>query len=341
MGRLTVAAVGAAAVVLVLAAVARDRRDVEIADPGVTRTQKWLKPVGAAVTVDAARDDDVYLAAFLEHFSSLTPENEMKWERLQPRRGRFDFAAADALVELAEGNGIRVRGHPLVWDQQLPAWVRDGRWTPQELEAVLREHVGRVVGRYRGRVAVWDVVNEPFEDDGSWTPSVWHRVLGERYVDIAFEAARAADPAARLVLNEIGAEHEGPKSRALLRLALRLERRGVPIDAVGLQNHTTVTGYPRRDRLAEVMATLAGGGLDAEITEMDVAVGEGDDLAGQALAYAAAAGACAEAANCAGLTVWGVTDRHSWIGAGLRPLLFGADGRAKPAYAAVRSALGR
>lgn len=317
------------------------RRGGDVVDVGRVEPPAWAKPVGAAVAIGPARKDEDYVRAFLAHYTSLTPENAMKWEQIQPRRGRFAFAAADALVSFAERHGRRVRGHPLVWDQQLPDWVTSGDWDAAQLERVLREHVREVVGRYRGRVEVWDVVNEPFEDDGSWTPSVWYRVLGERYVEIAFRAAREADPDATLVLNEIAAELEGPKARALRRLAERLARRGVPIDGVGLQNHTTAHGFPDRERLAEVMDAYAGVDLDVEITEMDVALPPGGSLERQAQAYGDAAQACAEAENCRGLTVWGVTDEHSWIGADKRPLPLGEGGVPKPAFRALRRALAR
>lgn len=339
-GLTVVVAIGVAVAGVTLLARVREAREREPVTLPAAQTA-WARPLGAAVTLGPLRSDGAYRRALGETFSSLTPENEMKWERLEPRRGAYDFADADALVATAGRDGRRVRGHPLVWDQQLPAWLTARRWRAAELEAVVAAHVRRVVSRYRGRVAVWDVVNEPFEDDGSWTPSVFHRVLGERFVAVAFRAARRADPRARLFLNEIAAEHEGPKARALERLVVGLKRSGVPIDGVGLQNHTTDRGFPDRARLEEVMRRYARHGLDVEITEMDVALPAGAPPAAAVPAYRAAAEACASAANCAGLTVWGVTDRHSWLGAAKRPLLFDGGGRPKPAYGAVRAALGR
>jgi endo-1,4-beta-xylanase len=75
-------------------------------------------------------------------------------------------------------------------------------------------------------------------------------------------------------------------------------------------------------------------GLQVEITELDVQGAEPK-------AFAAAAGACAAAANCTGVTVWGVTDRWSWLGAENEPLPFDADGKAKPALAALTRPLAR
>jgi endo-1,4-beta-xylanase len=297
----------------------------------------YLKPLGAALSVDAAREDATYVERLVTTFTSVTPENAMKWEVVEPRDSDFEFSGADAVVDAARRSGKRVRGHPLVWDQQLPPWV--GR--SEDAERILRRHVSTLVERYRGRVAVWDVVNEPLEDDGSLTPTPFTKAMGERFIDTAFEAAHRADPRAKLFLNELAAEREGAKLDALVALAKRLRRRGVPIDGVGLQNHTTAADPPTRAQLAAAFARFAELGLEVEITEMDVVMGPAADPEAQAAAYGAAAEACAAAANCTGLTVWGVTDRWSWLGADKRPLPFDDDGNPKPAAAALRRALSR
>lgn len=286
----------------------------------------YAKHLGAALSLEPARRDDAYRDAFLRTFSSLTPENAMKWSIVHPRRGTWDFEEADALVEMAQRTKRRVRGHPLVWDQQLPEWAGEG-----DVAANLREHVRALASRYRGRIAQWDAVNEPLEDDGRLTRNVFQKALGERWIDLAFRTAREADPEARLFLNEIAAER-GDKFRALLALARRLQRRGVPIDGIGLQNHTTSDDFPSERVLRRDFAAIAELGLDVEITEMDV---EG----GSPRAFAAAARACAAAPNCTGVTVWGVTDRWSWIGAATTPLLFDDEGKPKPALRALRGPL--
>jgi endo-1,4-beta-xylanase len=299
------------------------------AEPPRTRV-----PFGAAVAAEPAREDSAYVEAFARTFSVLALENSTAWAVIQPREGEFDFAQTDALVDLAERTGKRVRGQ-LVWDQVLPTWLTDEERPAPELHALMTEHVRTIVERYRGRVHEWVVVNEPLDDGGSRLErSIWLRGLGERYIGDAFRAARAADPGAKLLLNEIAAER-GAKLDALIDLARRLERRGVPFDAVGLQNHTTARDFPSRTELAAAIERIAALGLDAQITEMDVVLGPTDDLARQARAYAAAAQACVSQRACRGFTVWGVTDTHSWKGADARALLFDAQGEAKPAAEAV------
>lgn len=304
---------------------------IPVDDDPIAR-EAYSKAVGAAVWSGHAREDDAYRRRLITHFTSVTPEDGMKWAIVNPQRGEYDFTEADAVVEFAEQTGKRIRGHPLVWDLQLPDWLEDGDFTPEDLEEILRRHVAELVGRYQGRIAEWDVVNEPLADDGSWEENIWYRALGEDYVRIAFEAAREADPEARLFINEIGAESRGPKSDAYLELAGRLRRDDVPIDGVGFQNHATGERYPSQARIERLFGAVRRMGLDVAITEMDVAnAGDGR----QASAYRAAATACAEARNCTGLTVWGVTDRWSWLGRDAEPLLFNGRGRPKPALDAL------
>ena len=306
-----------------------------VGEPPETRV-----PFGAAVAADPARGDDAYLKAFTRTFSVLALENSTAWAVIQPERGKFDFAQTDALVGLAERTGRRVRGQ-LVWDQVLPVWLTEGDFGPRELREVMVEHVRTIIERYRGRVHEWVVVNEPLDDEGeALEPSIWLRGLGEGYIADAFEAARAADPDATLILNEIAAERP-PKLDALVDLAGRLEKKGVPVDAVGLQNHTTARDFPSRAELEDAIARIAKLGLDAQITEMDVVLSGAGGEQRQARAYRAAAQACVSQERCTGFTVWGVTDPHSWKGEEARALLFDAEGEPKPAARAVLDVLRR
>src|ERR1043165_9565448 len=104
-------------------------------------------------------DGATFRSNFAREFSVLTPENDMKFERIHPGRDVYRFEPADSLVTFADANGMKVRGHNLVWDQQLSSWLTSGSWTPDEARTLLVEHVTKVVSHYRGRVLEWDVVN--------------------------------------------------------------------------------------------------------------------------------------------------------------------------------------
>ncbi len=237
-----------------------------------------------------------------------------------------------------------MRGHTLIWHVQNPAWL--GGLDARALRSALRAHVRAVVGRYRGRVADWDVVNEVVLDDGALRPEPFLDKLGARYIADAFTWAREADPDARLWINEIGAEGIGPKSDRLYALVRSLLADGAPLGGVGFQGHFSEQGVPATFRAN--LERFAALGLKVAITELDVALKLPEDdakRAHQARIYGDAAGACRAVPACAGVTVWGFTDRHSWIAAnqpgfGAATLLDG-DLRAKPAYTALGRGLAR
>jgi endo-1,4-beta-xylanase len=301
-------------------------------------------PVGAAVDAELLRTDEAYRRTLVREFSAITPENAMKWAPAHPAEDEWRFGPADRLVDFAEAHGMRVHGHTLVWHRQLPGWLtRD--LSRRAVAHRLTVHVETLVGRYRGRVAAWDVVNEAVSAAGTLRPTVFLRALGPGYVAEAFRLAHAADPGARLYYNDHGAEGRGWKADAVLALVRRLLDQGVPIHGVGLQMHLRATHPPRPDAIRANVARLAALGLEVRISEMDVRirrVRRPDPLAVQRRVYGDAIAACAGMPGFAGVTFWGVTDRHSWVHEEFgedAPLLFDRDYAPKPAYLGALAAL--
>lgn len=311
--------------------------------------------VGAAIDVDlsAGRRE---LAA--REFTSATVENSLKWQPLSPAPGVYDFSDADAAVQWAEAAGLRVRGHTLFWDRLngRPAWlpgeVAAAPDPAARLTQLMQAHVQTVVGRYAGRLAQWDVVNEPLATlGGDLDPAnFFFQVLGEPYLDLAFRSAHAADPQAKLFLNETLTEFFPAKFDGLLGLVERMLARGVPIHGVGLQGHFLLVP-PNRLVLQTQLERIAALGLLVELTEVDIPISlfanRPDPLAAQAQAYADLFAACLPVPACTGVTLWGVDDGDTWLdsffltarNAPNRPLLFDAAGMPKPAYDAVVAAL--
>jgi endo-1,4-beta-xylanase len=272
----------------------------------------------------------------------------MKWDPVQRQPGVYEFAAADRIVAFAEARGMRVRGHALVWHGATPAWV--GALSAPELRIAVEDHIRTVAGRYRGRIYAWDVVNEAVADDGSGLrDTVFRQKLGEGYIDLAFRAAREADPDVLLVYNDYGAEGRGRKSDAVYDLLRRLRDRGVPVGGVGLQMHVAAQGRPATGEIASNMRRLAELGLLVNISEMDVRIRNvaGDTaarLAVQRREYEEIVTACVAEPRCHAVTFWGFTDRYSWIDSFFGPddpLLFDDAYAAKPAFFGVQDALRR
>ena len=279
-----------------------------------------------------AFDERPYRELAATQLTSVTPENAMKWGLVEPLRGEFDWKGADALVAFAKANGQKIRGHTLVWHSQLPLWLINGAFRPDEVKDLMVAHITKEVGRYKGDIYAWDVVNEPFTDDGAWRRSIWYDAMGPDYVAIALKAARAADPEAKLYVNDYNVETDGPKMRALYDLVASLKRASAPIDGVGLQSHFVAGALPKD--IQSVMEKFAGLGVDAAVTELDLRIRlPADDkaLATQAADYASIVRACRETPRCVGVTTWGITDDRSWI-----PSFFSGYGAALPFDKAYR-----
>jgi endo-1,4-beta-xylanase len=303
--------------------------------------------LGAAVNLPFLEGGDARYAATLRGvYRSVTPEIEMKMDTVQPERGRFDFAPADRIVAFAQANGMRVRGHTLVWGKQLPRWLEEGTWTPAELKQILEEHIQTEVRHFRGSVREWDVVNEAIADDGSggFEPNLWYRVIGPDYIAIALRAARRADPTAKLFINEFNTDRNGVKVDALLRLVKRLKAQRVPLNGIGFQAHVKLDWHPSANELTKVMRRFTRLGLRVEVTELDVPLGGSEPLdrllAAQARVYAQIGSACRRVAACDRITTWGFTDASTWLGTDERPLPFTADYTPKPAFFSLLEAAG-
>jgi endo-1,4-beta-xylanase len=302
--------------------------------------------VGAAVAIGPLRGERVYQKTLAREFNVVVAENAFKFESVHPQPGIYTFDDADAIADFARANGMRLRGHTLVWHNQLPLWARASDYDRDEAIALLRDHVTTLVERYRGRVWAWDVVNEAIADDGSLrTNSFWYQTIGPDYVEMAFRFAHDADPDALLYYNDYGAEGLGRKSDAVYALVADLLARGVPVHGVGWQMHV-VNGFRTSAEHRANAARLSALGLELSVTELDVrtslpATAAALDL--QAETYRDVVSFCLSEPAFAALVTWGFTDRHSWIpgffeGYGAA-LPFDDEYAKKPAYFAMRERL--
>ena len=298
--------------------------------------------------------DVEYRQVMAREFSSLSAENQMKWEYIHPSRDFYNFYPADAIVRYAKENRQVVRGHTLLWHSQNPQWLIDAEPTlsDAELEGILKEHIQKVVGRYKGQIQQWDVANEIFLEDGTLRTeeNLWIRRLGEDVIAKAFRWAHEADPKAKLFFNDYGVESINPKSNAYYELIQDLKAQGVPVDGFAPQSHlSTDYGFP--GDLQANLQRFADLGLETAITELDVRITleEGEDeptaaqQAQQADYYQRALDACLAVRTCNSFTIWGFTDKYSWV-----PVFFPNQGSAtvmtedyerKPAYHALQDSL--
>jgi len=284
----------------------------------------------------AVMPSDLVTSAYTDilagQFSAVTPENEMKWEVVEPTQGVFDWTGADNLVQFAEQHKQLVRGHTLLWHNQLPGWlttgVANGTISKSQLMDLLEAHIFTEVGRYRGRIWQWDVANEFFTDSnpsGINPNDFWVSNLGTGIIPQAFRWARQADPHALLMYNDYniaGEDGSNAKSDAVSAWVQQMLDQGVPVDGVGDQGHLdTQYGFPAK--MQQDFERYASLGLKVAVTEADVRTfvdgpttqNPTDHLAFFAQPYEfdqmmKAALAVPEVIS---FTVWGFSDDESWI----------------------------
>lgn len=334
---------------------------------------------GTCASLGTLLTDDRYRTLVREQCDVLTPENEFKWAPLRPLPGgrlpkelTFDFTRTDRIVQLAEDDGLAVRGNCFTWANSNPWWfAREEFFNPGNALALLEEHIGTVVGRYKGRVRSWDVVNEATNGAGYY-PTPWAKALGPRYIDNAFTIAHRADPSAQLVLNEYNLEYTNRYSRDRQKVFVRVLddvlSRDIPVHAVGVQGHLEHAAIrdqfdPKQHRA--FLRTIASMGLKIVVTELDVIdLNLPYDRAvrdrGVAATYQRYLDTVLSEPAVEGVISWGLSDAHSWMNeteqdrfarpekdeTGVRsepqrPLLYDADYRPKAAHAAAVRAFSR
>lgn len=322
--------------------------------------------IGTAMNVPQILGVDHEGAAITaEHFNAIVAENCMKSEEIHPAQGQYFFDEADAFVAFGEEHGMFITGHTLVWHSQLAPWFpyddQGENVSREEMIARLKDHISTVVGRYKGRIKGWDVVNEAILDDGSLRQTPFLEIIGEDYLELAFQFAHEADPEAELYYNDYSMASPAKRER-VVQLVRDLKAKGIRIDGVGMQGHMGMD-YPDVAEFEKSIEAYAAEGVKVMITEWDISalptVRQGAEIS-DTVAYMQAMnpypdGMPQEAEEAwnervrtfmdlflkhsdkiSRVTAWGVTDRSSWLnnwpmpGRTNYPLLFDRNNQLKP-----------
>lgn len=329
--------------------------------------------IGAAINAAEITGQDARGDAIIEaQFNSISPENVLKWEIVHPEPNKYDFDLADKYVAFGEAHHMFIVGHNLVWHNQVPAWVfHDDRGNLLNRDALLarmRDHIHTVVGRYKGKIQSWDVVNEALNEDGTLRQSPWLKIIGDDYIEKAYEYAHEADPQVQLTYNDFNLEKDAKRNGAIA-LIKRLQAKQIPITSIGLQNHDDLK-WPTVDEEDATISAFSALGLKVAISELDIDVlpPTGHHAGAEVTLNIEQNPALNPYANglpdsiqqelgkryaelfrvflkhrgvVTRVTFWNVTDRESWLndwpvkGRTSYPLLFDRSGQPKPAYDAV------
>ena len=327
------------------------------------------------------RQDKEELALLLGEFNCLTAENSMKMQYVQPEEGVFNFKSSDALLHIADKAGMEVVGHALVWHHQVPHWIfKDSEGNPVSREVLIqrmKDHIFEVVGRYKGKIKYWDVVNEAVDlryENGKqvafYRESPWYTIIGEDYIELAYQFAHEADPNALLLYNDYSMT-DLVKTQFVADMVSELKGKGIPIHGIGMQGHWHLE-WPSSRNLRKALDILSAVNVKVSISELDLRVlphpketemgadirlnierlNELDPytkgipekmLKKQAKKYASLFKVFLEYSDVIErVSFWGVVDHHSWLrdwpvkGRTVYPALFDRDYSPKPAYFAIR-----
>lgn len=275
-------------------------------------------------------------AVLAQQFNSLSPENEMKWSYISPTKGQYNWYLLDRLVEFAEHNNMVVKGHGLISSCCNPGYLLNIT-DPTAFRAAMTDHFKAIMHRYSGKMDRWDVVTEALQTMGGGlnTKNDFYKVLGPGYIADAFHIARAADPNAKLFINENTVESLPGKRQELYDLVSGLVADGVPIDGVALQMHITQVA-PKPGVITSMVNSYKELGLETTIAEMDVQTLNTTletDIYGSVITEALNAGVT-------DISFWGFTDKHAytWV-KGAKPLVFDAHYNPKKEFYAAHTAL--
>lgn len=311
-----------------------------ILDPPLTELATARgKVFGTAYRSTFVIDDSCYERVAVTEFGSLTTEIGTMMNTIQPRPGVFNFHEADAVAALAQRTNRDFQIHSLIWDpldqpqwhivpqpiKQLPATAR---------HQLMMDSITTIMGRYAGISSTVTVVNEAFDQMGNLQPNTWWDTThSDQYIFDAYRAARQADPTALLYYNDHSAETHSDKSNAIYDLVKRLRQSTVDviidgqltakplIDGIGFQGHM-LGGKDQQPLTADIasnMQRFADLGLVIRFTELDVripvinGVANSEDLQRQQQVYTTMTELCLNQSRCSGITLWGFTDKRSWI----------------------------
>ncbi|MCR5770897.1 MAG: endo-1,4-beta-xylanase [Butyrivibrio sp.] len=322
-----------------------------------------------------------YMDMCKEHFNSCTMTNLMKSGYILDQFGSQDnlkngneepvlnFSSIDPTLNWCKENGMKMRGHTLVWHTQAPGWffregyTDDGEYVDKDtmllrMESYIKQLVTHCQEEYPGVIYCWDVVNEAVEpssyDPDSYfmcrtkcgeDPNPWYDTIGEDYVEMAFTYARkyVADDV-KLFYNDYNT-YQSPKTQGIYDLCSCLKEKGL-IDGIGMQGYWSID-YPNDTTIKAAITKFAELGLEIQITELSIGVDEETDeqFEKQAQRYGDVFKLLMDMdtqsggpANITCVTLFGLVD-HYREGDTTNTRIFNKDYEPKPAYFAIKETM--
>jgi endo-1,4-beta-xylanase len=237
------------------------------------------------------------------------------WHVVIPKKDTFDFSWPDLQIGFAQSADMAVHIESLVMSLFTPQWLKEGKFTREQLLDMYQKYCRRVVQHYKGRVNSWSGVIEAGFVPPYDTNDFWFRSLGKDYVDMACAIIREEEPSIPIIYGDsenfvrTGAKYQHTKN-----LIQYLKEKKL-VDGVGIEiDWDAAKTPPSKD---ELVATMQSYGVPVYITEIVVNlrnVGGPDEerFQRQAEVYRLIIEAALESRLCKQLTFWGFGDKYSF-----------------------------
>jgi endo-1,4-beta-xylanase len=336
-------------------------------ETGLKDTYKDYFSIGVAVNMRNIANPE-QIAIIKKDFNSITAENDMKPQSTEPAYGQFNWENADKIADFCRSNGIKLRGHCLIWHSQIGQWMyldeKGNLVSKEKLFANMKHHITAIMERYKDVVYAWDVVNEAISDggrqggwpgmgqqSGPYRNSPLYQIAGDEFIKKAFIYAREADPDVLLFYNDYNAIDPGKRDR-IYNMVKAMKEEGVPIDGIGMQGHYNIYA-PSMEDVDAALTKYSTIVKHIHITELDVRASE--EMGGQ-LNFSREAGNISPMLKtlqedqytrlfCVlrkhkdvvdNVTFWNLSDRDSWLGARNYPLPYDENYKPKPVYNLIK-----
>lgn len=336
-------------------------------ETGLKDAYKDYFSIGVAVNMRNISNPE-QIAIIKKDFNSITAENDMKPQPTEPAYGQFNWENADKIANFCRSNGIKLRGHCLMWHAQIGEWMyKDEKGdlvSKDKLFQNMKHHITAIVERYKDVIYAWDVVNEAISD-GGWQggrrgmgehPSPYrnsplYQIAGDEFIKKAFIYAREADPNVLLFYNDYNAADPGKRDR-IYNMVKSMKEEGVPIDGIGMQGHYNVYG-PSMEDVDAALTKYSTIVKHIHITELDIRANQ--EMGGQ-LNFSRDGGNISQVVKTLqedqyarlfkvlrkhkdvvdNVTFWNLSDRDSWLGARNYPLPYDENYKAKRVYSIIK-----
>ena len=336
-------------------------------ETGLKDAYKDYFSIGVAVNMRNISNPE-QIAIIKKDFNSITAENDMKPQPTEPAYGQFNWENADKIANFCRSNGIKLRGHCLMWHAQIGEWMyKDEKGdlvSKEKLFQNMKHHITAIVERYKDVIYAWDVVNEAISD-GGWQggrrgmgehPSPYrnsplYQIAGDEFIKKAFIYAREADPNVLLFYNDYNAADPGKRDR-IYNMVKSMKEEGVPSDGIGMQGHYNVYG-PSMEDVDAALTKYSTIVKHIHITELDIRANQ--EMGGQ-LNFSRDGGNISQVVKTLqedqyarlfkvlrkhkdvvdNVTFWNLSDRDSWLGARNYPLPYDENYKAKRVYSIIK-----